>query len=151
MSYNTWTDYGYGVCTSELKKELEVNKIIELVKLAPRLYSDMQDDIKTNGMYEESYEILTDFVDNYSDVGYGGLATILQAVIKEQEGIELYVCDDFDGKNYLIYPPIYPWQMYTQKESLLTEKGIAEMIGKYLHIVTDEDLTVGYQSVSNGG
>lgn len=35
---------------------------------------------------------------------YGGLAEIMYEVIKEVEGIELYVCTDFDGVAYLIYP-----------------------------------------------
>ena len=39
----------------------------------------------------------------------------------------------------------------SDKEKNLTEKDLAEIFSKYLHIVTNEELTVEYQSVENGG
>ena len=65
----------------------------------------------------------------------------------------MLVSTDFNGKEYLIYPPIYPWTLakMSDKEKNLTEKDLVGIFSNYLHIVTDEELTVEYQSVENGG
>ena len=38
MSYNTWHDYGYGICTDDLKEEINLVKLMKLIQLAPNLY-----------------------------------------------------------------------------------------------------------------
>ena len=159
MAYQTWINYGYGICVSDLEKEVPANNLMTLIKQAPKLFKKMKkffEEFCTESELDiseiNSYDILTDFVENGSglDCNYGGLASILHEVIKEKEDIELLVCDDFDGKNYLIYQPEYPWSKRTEAESQLTEEKLAQLFGKYLHIVTDEEITVDYRSVANG-
>lgn len=38
MSYNTWHNYGYGICTDDLKEEINLVKLMKLIQLAPNLY-----------------------------------------------------------------------------------------------------------------
>ena len=155
MSYNTWHDYGYGICTDDLKEEINLVKLMKLIQLAPNLYERVKEYIDTycDGQITETYDILESYVEECGENNYGGLAEIMYEVIKEVEGIELYVCTDFDGTAYLIYPPIYPWQLknMSDKEKNLTEETLCELYAKYLHVVTDEDLVVEYKSVENGG
>lgn len=155
MSYNTWHNYGYGICTDDLKEEINLVKLMKLIQLAPNLYERVKEYIDTycDGQITETYDILESYVEECGENNYGGLAEIMYEVIKEVEGIELYVCTDFDGAAYLIYPPIYPWQLknMSDKEKNLTEETLCELYAKYLHVVTDEDLVVEYKSVENGG
>ena len=155
MSYNTWHDYGYGICTDDLKEEINLVKLMKLIQLAPNLYERVKEYIDTycDGQITETYDILESYVEECGENNYGGLAEIMYEVIKEVEEIELYVCTDFDGAAYLIYPPIYPWQLknMSDKEKNLTEETLCELYAKYLHVVTDEDLVVEYKSVENGG
>lgn len=155
MSYNTWHDYGYGICTDDLKEDISLVKLMKLVQVAPKLYEKVKKfiDNDCDGQIMETYDLLDTYVKEYGEINYGGLAEILYEVIKEVEGIELLVSTDFNGKDYLIYPPIYPWTLakMSDKEKHLTEKDLTEIFSKYLHIVTNEELTVEYQSVENGG
>ena len=157
MSYSTWTDYGYGICVDDLKSEdISLDRLINLIQLAPELYKGVKDFVTAhcNGQMTIS-DILSYAIDDIYDEGnfYGGLAAILHGVIEEVEGIDLYVCTDFDGATYLIYLPSYPWQLrrMSEKEQNLTEESLRDIYAKYLHIITDEDIDVDYQSVTNGG
>lgn len=155
MSYNTWHDYGYGICTDNLREEVSLDRLMKLVKTAPKLYERVQKYAKGNcrGEIAETCDLLIDFVENYGEIEYGGLAEILYEVIKECEGIELLVSEDFEGRNYLIYPPVYPWVLagLSDKEKNLTKESLSEIFSKYLAIVTDENIPIEYQSVENGG
>ena len=155
MSYNTRHDYGYGICTDDLKEEISLVKLMKLIQLAPGLYERVKKyiDVFCDGQITETYDILESYVENCGKNKYGGLAEIMYEVIKEVEGIELYVSIDFNGAAYLIYPPIYPWQLknMSDKEKNLTEEALCELYAKYLHKITDEDLVVEYKSVENGG
>ena len=155
MSYNTRHDYGYGICTDDLKEEISLVKLMKLIQLAPGLYERVKKyiDVFCDGQITETYDILESYVENCGKNKYGGLAEIMYEVIIEVEGIELYVSFDFNGAAYLIYPPIYPWQLknMSDKEKNLTEEALCELYAKYLHIITDEDLVVEYKSVENGG
>ena len=128
---------------------------MELVKKAPKLYQkvkEYEEEYYEEG-FQESFDLLDNFVEDCCSNNFSGLSSILYEVIKEVEEIELFVCSDFDGKDYLIYPPVYPWGVknLSKKEQSLTEEQLVELYAKYLHIVTDEDLIVEYQSVANGG
>ena len=155
MSYNTWHDYGYRICTDDLKEEISLVKLMKLIQLAPNLYEKVKEYIDTyyDGQITKTYDILESYVEDCGENNYGGLAEIMYEVIKEVEGIELYVCTDFDDAAYLIYPLIYPWQLknMSDKENNLTEEDLCKLYAKYLHVVTDENLVVEYKSVKNGG
>lgn len=81
---------------------------------------------------------------------YLGLATILKEVIQEAEHVELTACDDYDGAEYLLFEPLYPWQI-REEERFLTEEKIAKLLRKYIQILSDSVLEIEHQSVENGG
>ena len=155
MSYSTWHDYGYGICTSNLKEEISLVGLMKLIQTAPKLYEKVKKFIEEDcdGQVMEPYDLLDTYVEEYGENNYGGLAEILYEVIKEVEKIELRVSSDFEGNDYLIYPPIYPWELANmdEKEKNLTEEKLNEIYCKYMHIVTDENLPVEYHSIENGG
>lgn len=95
---------------------------------------------------EELVEQYYDFDQDY----YLGLATILKEVIQEAEHVEFTACDDYDGAEYLLFEPLYPWQI-CEEERFLTEEKIAKLLRKYIQILSDSVLEIEYQSVENGG
>ena len=79
-----------------------------------------------------------------------GLATLLQKVIEEAEGIQMIACDDFNSVTYLLYSPSYPWQLKNSERDL-TEEQLVQLFGRYVRILTDVPIDVDYQLVENGG
>lgn len=145
MSYRTWIDYGYGICVSYIEVD-SVEKLEKLLSLAPKFHSDIHDYFKESQITEPTVDDYIEYDDSY----FLGLASLLKEVIQEAEGIELYACDDYDFENYLIYPPMYPWQM-TEKYKSMTEESLNELFRKYVSILTDEPVDIDYQSIENGG
>lgn len=111
MSYNTWHDYGYGICTDDLKEEISLVKLMKLIQLAPNLYEKVKEYIDTyyDGQITKTYDILESYVEDCGENNYGGLAEIMYEVIKEVEGIELYVCTDFDDAKNTPKPSNYEY------------------------------------------
>ncbi len=145
MSYHTWHNYGYGICTDELVID-SVERIEALLSLAPQYRAKIHD-------WFEDCEITEPTVDDYweFDQDYHlGIATIMREVIEEAEGVEFLACDDFDDKAYLVYPPSYPWNLRKGEESL-TEEAIVKILSKYINIVSDTEVDIEYQSIGNGG
>lgn len=145
MSYTIWHTYGYGFCLSGLE-EIPAERIQELLVAAPKFADKIKQRLSESGIEEPDYD---DYVDYDQDFMLG-MATILKEVIMEAEGIEFTACEDYDGKQYLIYEPSYPWQV-TKEELGLTEERIYRMLLKYIHMLTDQEPDVDYQSVENGG
>lgn len=152
MAYENLTSYGYGICTSELTKEIEIDRLLDLIKTAPELHKKIVRFFADSGSLEniETYDILTVYVETCGDYNSGGLAEILREVIMETEKIDLMVCEDYESETYLLFGPRYPWSESTEEEKNLTEEKLNEIFRKYLSIVTDEELEVGYRKVENG-
>ena len=145
MSYSTWHNYGYGICTSDLKID-SVKRIKALLKYAPKYRKEIRD-------WFTECEISKPTVDDYLDFDqeyHNGIAAILQAVIKEATGIEFSACDNFDCMRYLIYMPSYPWNM-TERDKSITKDELDEALKKYVSIVTDSKLDIDFQEIENGG
>lgn len=152
MAYENLTCYGYGICTSELTKEIEIDRLLGLIKTAPALHKKITRFFADSGSLEniETYDILTVYVETCGDYNSGGLAEILREVIMETEKIDLMVCEDYESETYLLFEPRYPWSESTEEEKNLTEEKLNEIFRKYLRIVTDEKFEVGYLKVENG-
>jgi hypothetical protein len=156
MSYSTWIYYGYGICLDAIsEEEIDFNHLLNLVKTAPKLYADIKVYFKTIGKKLETVEdILDTYVEDCTDQGFGGLATILKEIICENEGLYLCACNDYNNMWYLLYLPQYPWYYQnaaTEKERELTEEELKRIINKYLKFVTDKEIVFDYQEVENGG
>lgn len=141
MGYQTWHTYGYGVCVSDIVG-VSVERLQTLLALAPVFNTK----VKECEITEPVFEDYLDFDQDYRL----GLATILKEVILEDENVNLDACDDFDGKDYLLYGVCYPWSHSTHRV-LMTEEAVEELFRKYVSILTDKAIEIDYQSVENGG
>ncbi len=145
MSFSTWHNYGYGICTSDLEID-SVERIEELLSLAPEYRKEIHDWFEDCDNSEPTVDDYLDFDQDYNN----GIAEILRVVIKEATGIEFSACDGFDCMRYLIYMPSYPWHM-TDRDRTITEEELDEVLKKYVSIVTDSEIEIDYQEIENGG
>lgn len=144
MSYETWHNYGYGICVNDIK-ERDMSRLEKLLEAAPEFQKSVHSWLST-------HEITAPQWDDYMgcDVLYNlGLATFLQQVIQEAERIELTACNDFDGVTYLLYQPSYPWNL-SDAERNLTEQSLTELLQSYVGILTGDEVLVDHRSVENG-
>lgn len=154
MSYVSWHNYGYGICVDDISTT--VDKVFQLVHLAPNFEKEFYkwvESLRQEDDPESIAELITmEYIDEYEDDMYciHGIGPIMKAVIKEVEDIELLVCDDYNCYHYLMFTPTYPWNM-SEKEKNMTEEDVRCMFAKYVNVLTDDVITVGYQSVENGG
>lgn len=145
MSYVSWHIYGYGIIVSDLKK-VTYERVEQLIHKAPKYEEGYKTWLSENGITNPSLDELIEF-----DEDFGlGLATTLQEVILEAEGIELTACIDYEDKTYLLYEPTYPWNL-KETEIRFTEEFIRSLLIKYVSIITDEQITVDYEGAENGG
>lgn len=145
MSYQTWHNYGYGINASAIP-DASVEQMNALLDNAPKFKAAVEKWLAKHEIAEPSYE---DYLE-YDDVCICGLAAILAEVIEEAEGIVFSACTDFEGDQFLIYQPSYPWNL-PKAEAALTEERVDEILTKYVAILTDEPIEIDYQSVENGG
>ena len=150
MSYHTWTSYGYGVCVDDIEG-VTMKSLLELGHQAPEFEKDFLEWL--NESYEEPIDELdvSDVLDEWDDNWcYKGIGPILRDVINEAEGLSLYIAEDFDGVQYLMLSPHYPWCEITAKERELTQEAMDEIFMEYLRLLTDKIIDINYQSVENG-
>lgn len=145
MGYETWHTYGYGVCVSDIAG-VSVERLQALLALAPVFNTKLKEWLKECEITKPVFEDYLDFDQDYRL----GLATILKEVILEAENVDLDACDDFDGKDYLLYGVRYPWS-YSTHRILMTEEAVEELFRKYVSVLTDKAIEIDYQSVENGG
>ncbi len=145
MSYTSWHTYGYGICVSDIT-EPSVERLQKLLAMAPVLEKNIREWLDECGISEPDYE---DYMEYDQDFRLG-LATILKEVILEAENVRLEACDSFEGKDYLLFCPDYPWNWNNQKQ-LMTEEAVDELFRKYIPVLTDIPIEIDYQSVENGG
>lgn len=144
MSYCTWHTYGYGICTAKLNPGAD--RIKALIHLAPIFEEKVNLFFQQQGVLDPTTEDYLELDQDY----YCGLATIIQNVIEEAEGLKLTSCDDYDCNQYLLYQPSYPWTL-SKAEMTLTEEDVRLIFARYISILSDEPLEVDYYSVENGG
>ena len=145
MSHRTWHNYGYGICTDKLEA-VEVSRIQALIHCAPEYEKVVNDLLLERKITDPEPD---DYLELEINSCYG-MASILQDVILEAEGLIFTACDNYDSSNYLLYMPSYPWQLQANEHSL-TEESVRQIFAKYASILSDEVLEVDYQSVENGG
>jgi hypothetical protein len=145
MSYVTWHNYGFGICVDDVDTQ-DVARLETMLKLTPELEQKIHNWLKESSINEPTW---ADYMEFDQDFGLG-LATILQDVIRESEGICLTACNNYDGKAYLLYQPDYPWNML-ERERNLTEQDIVSLFQRYVGMLTDKPVNVDYQEVENGG
>ena len=145
MSFRTWHDYGYGIKADDIHTELF--QLQQLIKMAPKYKKELDDYFQDCEIEEPIFD---DYMEIENDEGRRGLSTIMQKVILECEDIVLSALDDFDSVQYLVFCAGYPWS-YSEREKCFTEHGIDEVFRRYISVLTDEAIDIGYQSIENCG
>ena len=102
-------------------------------------------------LFSELKNDLDDYLE-YDEDWNSGVAYLLQKVIEEVENVRLDIAEDFDSYYYLMICPSYAWTTLTKEEKELnTEEKVNDLFRKYVGILTDNEITIEYQSVENGG
>ena len=153
MSYQTWHNYGYGICTDDI--ETDCSRLLKLISLAPNFNDKFQEKLEV-WMGDNSVKSVEDLkldeildVLYYMDLWYG-IASVISVVVCEAEDIGLVDCDDFIGCDYVIFPTRLPWE-YNEKELNMTVEDAENIFRKYVGILTDKTIVIDWQSVENGG
>ena len=160
MSYETWEDHGYGIISSDIKTTPE--RLKNLVALAPKYKQQLKEFFNESGTkYDDFFENLDEWEDydmfpSNGDVlaEYVSPVTVfLKNVILEKENIDLYICKDYDGNEFMMLLPWYPWSSYTDEEKSLTKLKLCKIINKYVEMVATnkEKIKPDYQTCKNGG
>ena len=145
MSYDIWHNYGYGICVDDIGEE-NIERLQTLLLQAPEVKAKIESWLTERKIKAPSWDDYMEFDQDY----HLGLATILSEVIAEAEGINLTACDDYNGNVYLLYKPMYPWQM-SNMDCGQTEEKIVGIFRRYINILTDTPIEIDYQEVENGG
>lgn len=147
--FNTWHTYGYGIRTDDIEVK-SVKALEKLLKKAPEFYKEIREYFAECEIEHPTMQDYLKLENPYS--GHSGLAYLLQEVIAESAGIELCDCDDFDGRDFLLFTPNYPWYFKKhQKAYRMTEDKLDALFERYLKIITDIPPKPGYEEVENGG
>ena len=147
MSYHTWSTDGFGFCVDYIKTTPE--RVLKLAALNTTTYTELREylgDVLEKYTDEElEMDIFYDFEGAYGEMG---LSCILREVINNE--LSIVWADDFDGVNYILYCPSYPWSI-KESEKNLSKKDVEEILNKYIKILTDEPIAIDYYCVENGG
>lgn len=147
MSYETWHDYGYGICTSTLAEDASFEGLLNLLYKVPTTYNRLLETFEKNGIDTPTHEDYLEALDGYSCYG---ITDLLVDAIHENEGIWFTATSDFEGETYLIYQPSYPWNL-SREEMSLTQNDINEILEEYISILTDEPIAPDFWEIANGG
>ena len=145
MSYTSWHNYGYGIRVDDIVCS-DVERMERLLAMAPQFSAKLHEWLSESEITEPAWDNYMEYDQDF----YLGLATILKEVIEEAEGIQMTACDDYNSVSYLLYQLNYTWKLEEQERNL-TEQQVAEIIGRYVRILTSEPIDIDYQSVENGG
>lgn len=145
MSYHCWTTDGYGFCVDDIhttpKRLMELAAMNEKVLRRVEAYLDE---------YYPGWTIESLNMEDFNNLeGYCG-ETGLAYVLYETINLSVSVALDFGNRYYILYEPSYQWSIPDGEENL-TEEDVLRIFRKYISVVTDEDIFIGYRSVENGG
>lgn len=148
MSYEVWSTNGFGFCVDDIETTLE--RVLKLAAFNKDTLRDLKNYL--DSFYKEGYDVedwdVEDISEFYGNHGDCGLSTILLEVISQE--LHVVFADDFNGVDYILYCPSYPWTLQ-EKEKSLTKENVKEIFNKYIKILTDKPITIDYYSVENGG
>ena len=148
MSYQTWTTYGIGFCVDDIDTNPE--KLLKLAAVKPSILEKVREylnDIFDGEEYTDEDLTMEDFDELEGDFCERGVTYVLHEVIDE---IPVIFADDYNGTQYILYCPHYPWNM-SDKEKDLRYDDIVNIFTKYIKILTDKSVVIDFQAVENGG
>lgn len=140
MSNKVYTIYGYGICVDDIFPIVGEN-IWQLLDLAPKTKKKFTDFLLDNN-YGDEIELCHILLDYENEFAETGLGVLLQEAILEGENLNLFVGSDYDGVQYLLFTPDYPWRCKDNKN--LKEEDIVAVIGRYVRTLTDKPIDIDY-------
>ena len=145
MGSAIWVNYGIGVCTTDLKIK-STKSVAKLISLAPDFNEYVKQVFADCDISKPTLEDYLELDEDYQN----GIAYILQEVINELTEINVTACDDINGKRYLLYQPLYPWQM-TNLEKGLYKRTVEDILTRYISVITNTEFTIDEISAENCG
>ena len=142
MSYKTGVTCGYGIKVDDIG-EVSAVKIKELLDMAPKLEKEYDQGILRYGI---SIPTAQDYFDYLVAADPESVAALLKEVIQESEGITLETYEDMNGKQFLLYLPVYPW-LAGEVDFKMKREYLDGIFTKYTKVLTDSPIKVEYQSV----
>lgn len=142
MSYHSYVVNGYGI--SDEYEDLKTTKeqIEALLATAHKLATDVHN--------EFGFDYTVEDIDDYDgNCGMMGILALLCDAINENEDVQFWADNDYDGLYYVLYTPAYPWEM-EEHEKRITEKDIEEILAKYTTILFGHPFKVDYYRCENG-
>ena len=76
MSYDTWHNYGYGICVDDIEEQ-DVGKLRQLLDCAPLFHAEVEKWLSDSGVVDPTGDDYMEFDQDF----YLGLAKPLQKVI----------------------------------------------------------------------
>lgn len=144
--------HGIGICTDDIKN-MTTDSIEALIAMVPD-----SADVKAllNNALLDARDDEIDDVDELAEyLGQGwteyeevGIATVLAIVINVCEHIKMLPTMDAYGNIFLIFQERAPWK-YNQREKNLTEDELYAIIGKYVRVLTADDIHIDRIAVEN--
>lgn len=147
MSFRTYVIYGLGVC-SDQAPQVTREGVEALLAMAPETAKY----VRSHPEYSESDDHFAnlDWYEADSCCVNGAFALLSDVLAEREHMIYFTLCDDFDGLQYILYEPCYPWEVSVRDMSM-TPTSIREIFDKYTMVLYGMTLPVVYYECHNGG
>ena len=146
--------YGFGVVIKDDAITKDKSDIFSIISKAPKFGKACLNALEKH--MEKGYSVsemdvsnLIDYLTNGASAGIlcdypcCGLASILQMVIDEVEGLNMTAqCDEDTGENLLVMVPELPW-CFSEKEKEYTPECVKTALRKYLDAVIVQPFDIG--------
>lgn len=148
MSMQEYEMRGYGIgFRGNDSIETTVEKIEEMLKLAPVLNGEIKEWFLEIGVEEPTVEDYSDFEQDK----YCGIPAIIAMAMNEKYEAEFVEYDaDDDGTVYIYIPCLLPWQM-TNFEKNLTEEKASDLFREFYNILYNKETSIGDVSIRQFG
>lgn len=128
---------GYGtMCPVDITTKEKLVSFCKNHHILNRLADEISND-------EFGLDPVFDYVD--LDGGRYGIASMISDVVWSEQKVSLLACDDYDGDQYLMFLPYYPWaaESKTPEElAIATKRDVDDIILPYLDELYGEGVMI---------
>ena len=146
MGHTIKAAYGYGFCMSDIETTPE--KVLALAALDPETDQAVREYLQTV-MAEKNIEMKDLTLDDF--VGYEGkyCGEGWHGIFYDVISLSVLYCTNPYGEDFLLFTPSFPWNA-NEFEAGLTKEQVTEIFEKFIRILTDEPIKIGYMTVQQG-
>lgn len=132
----SWHDYGFGICTSNLKEEISLPGLMELISQAPELKERVNTFMNNEcgGAFKDSYDLFTSYVEQY------GMQFVYAADLRKVLTPVMFITGEEDPEEHFGKDTIRLNQDYRDAEVPVTLKIIAGYRHDILHDACAENV-----------